>query len=122
MLIFSCSPSPNNSEFADRIKNADKIELFYRNEDTLLHYVDTTKRIISAFEKVLNGKIETRRCPTIGEIRFVFKDSFLFVAGFSISGGRDACEYLMSGENAWRLTYNTGMYLREILAVLKKDE
>jgi len=67
----------------------------------------------------LDGKAEKRKCPVFGEIRFYLKDSVLFEAGFAI-GGNSECQFLMAGEKAWRLTYNTGMFLNETYNDLKR--
>ena len=112
--LFSCSQK------GDVIKDTSLIEIYFRDGDTVYKHQDTSKKIVKDFIKVFNGKQEKRICPTEGEIRFYSKDTLLFIGGFSISGGENGCQFLMSGEDAWRLTYNTGMYLSETLYEIKK--
>ena len=113
MCFISCSGNAN------RIKDADRIDIFFNDAGNILKYTETSKELINDFRKVLDG-IEKRKCSTMGEIRFYSKNKLLFEAGFSI-GGKE-CQYLMAGEKAWQLTYNTGMYLSELLTDLKRSK
>jgi hypothetical protein len=116
LCIASCSGN------GYKIKDAEKVEIFFKTEDSVLHYIDTSRELINTFRKVLDGKIEERKCPTMGEIRFLSKDTVLFEAGFSISGDKEGCQQLMAGEKAWKLTYKAGMYLSETFADLRKKQ
>ena len=96
------------------------IEIYFRDSGIIYKHQDSSRNLVKDFMKVLDGKKEQRKCPTDGEIRFYSKDSLLFEGGFSIIGSE--CQFLMHGENAWRLTYNTGMYLSETLGKIKAEK
>ena len=115
LFLFSCLQKEHI------IRDSNKIVIYFRDGDSVYNYQDTSKKVVKDFTKVLNGKKEKRKCPTEGEIRFYLNDSALFVAGFSISGGENGCQFLMAGDDAWRLTYNTGMYLSETLTEIRKE-
>jgi hypothetical protein len=111
-IICSCNSG------AEKIRNADSIHLFFPGQDSILEYRDSSQAVIDYFRKVLNGAVESRKCSTDGEIRFMMKDSILFLAGFSFKDPN--CQYLMAGEKAWKLTYNAGQYLTGTFYQLKK--
>jgi len=117
LFIWLCFVSCSGNAY--RIKDADRIDILFNDDaGNILKYTETSKKLINDFRKVLDSKVGKRKCSTMGEIAFYSKNKLLFEAGFSISG--QECQYLMAGEKAWRLTYNTGMYLSELLADLKK--
>lgn len=105
----------------DKIKDADKIEIFYFYKGDTLKYTDTSQRIITSFRKVLNGKTEKTLCEPSGQIIFFSKDKLILELEFSINGGDKGCQFLIDKNKAWRLSYAAGMFLSETNNNLKKE-
>ena len=118
--LFICFLFPGCSGNGYKIADADRIEIIYSDRTRgVLKYTDTSKSHIEDFKKVLDRKVEKRKCPVFGEFRFYQRDSVLFEAGF-VTGGNSECQFLMAGEKAWRLICNTGMFLNETFNDLKR--
>lgn len=121
LLIFAAfTACTEYKKYGNKIENADRIELYFKDMDTVYHHDDSSKEMIKEFVKVLNSRTQKAVCPAEGEIRFYLKDSMVFLRGFSISGGSDECNHIMWKDDAWRLTYRAGMFLNEILAEKRK--
>ena len=121
LFFFLCVCLAFCSKPGDRIKDAFKIEVFYFNGDDTLKHMDTSRRVISSFRKVLNGKSEKTICDPSGLIRFFSNYKPMLQFEFSIRGGNEGCQFLIENNNAWRLTYNAGMFLSENIADSKKE-
>ena len=121
LYIFLCICLTFCSKRGDRIKNADKIEVFYYNRGDTLKYTNKTERAINIFRKILNEKSEKTTCDPSGLIRFLSKDKPMLQFEFSISGGSEGCQFLIENSKAWRLSYNAGMFLNENIADAKKE-
>ena len=119
-LFDSCSNRQRGIGY--KIEKADSVFILFNESGKIYTHSDTSKRLISSFVKVLDGKVEKRRCPVMGEIAFYSNGKLVFEAGVSIENGEKNCQFLMGGDDAWRLTYNTGMYLTETLAELKRNK
>lgn len=122
VFIHFCFVACSGNGNGYRIKNADRVDILYNTGNEILKYSDTSRKLINTFMKVLNGKTGKKKCSTMGEISFFLKDSLLFEAGFSISGGKEGCQYLMRGEEAWQLTYAAGMFLSEEFNDLQRKQ
>lgn len=118
ICLYACSSEGEGY----KIKNTSRVEIYYNDGDSVYKFIDTlpTEQTINAFIQVLNGKSMQRIYYSgTGEIGFYSKDSLLFESAFLISGEKH--QYLMNGERAWKLTYNSGMYLSAIIAGLKNN-
>ena len=115
-ILFSCSNQ------GDVLKRTDMVEIYFSDDDSVYKHQDSSRMLVDDFMKVLNGRRLKRKvqCATDGEIRFYSKGTELFIAGFSITGSE--CQFIMRGENAWRLTYNAGMYLSEMHYILRNEK
>jgi len=122
VFMFFCSCSNESNGLGYKIKKADSVTILFNESGNIYKHSDTSKSLIANFIKVLDGKVGKRKCSVMGEIAFYSKKKLLFEAGFSFAGGKEGCQYLMAGDSAWQLTYNTGMYLGETLADLKRDK
>jgi len=127
-IISSCNSKYQN-QYIDIVNQADSIYIVY----TSGVYKDTTIELSTElkkdFKSVFEGKDEKCSCASTGRIRFYSKNDIILVADFSIDkvnniNGED-CVFLSvfpSDHGCYRLNYNTGMFLSETYADLKRSK
>jgi hypothetical protein len=95
--------------------------IFYNNGDTLKQ-ASTNDTLIKHFGDVLNGNAESLpACKIIGRVDFYRNDEL--VETVDITETDKECSHLVVGKNAWRMTYNVGMYLSWLYDdLIKKNE
>lgn len=127
-ILPSCSHK-HRSEYIHIVNKAERIQIVYTSgvyKDTT---VELTKELKKDIQNVFEEQDEKCSCVPTGRLRFYSNNEIILVADFSIdktddSNGKD-CLFLTvfpSEHGCFRLNYNTGMFLSETFANLKRNK
>jgi len=102
---------------APKLDGVDKIVITYFNKSDSLSYTDTSSETIKLFKEIFNYKSAVNSCSPSGTIKFMSKNKIDIEVNFAFHG---ECQYFFMRDEAWKLTYRTGMYLDWVIGELKK--